>query len=208
MCSSPTTVGSLEHNLVAVRHSVSTSERATRSGHVGGVIWLTGLSASGKSTLAMGLERALFDRGWSAFVLDGDNLRHGLNAGLGFTPADRSENVRRIGQVAALFAQSGQICICACISPFQIDRTAARMAAQPHPFIEVHVNADLDTCETRDPKGLYRKARSGGLTGLTGIDSPYEIPLQPDLVLDTQKNDIAACLQTLESLVVKVCLAD
>ncbi|QIL80954.1 adenylyl-sulfate kinase [Diaphorobacter sp. HDW4A] len=194
-----------ERNVIAVSHTVSVAERATRYGHVGAVIWLTGLSASGKSTMAMALERALFARSWSTYVLDGDNLRHGLNADLGFSPKDRSENVRRIGRVAALFADAGQICISACISPFQEDRAAARTAAQPHRFIEIHVSADLNTCEGRDPKGLYRKARSGSLPGFTGIDSPYEVPHQPDLVLNTQANDIATCLRTLETLVVAQC---
>lgn len=195
------------HNVVAVAHAVSAAERAVRSGHFGAVVWLTGLSASGKSTLAMALERALFVRGWSAFVLDGDNLRHGLNADLGFSQKDRSENVRRIGRVAALFADAGQICIIACISPFQDDRAAARAAAQPYRFIEVYTCADLNTCEGRDPKGLYRKARSGALPGFTGIDSPYEAPQHPDLLLDTQSHDMPTCLRSLEALVVQQCLA-
>lgn len=195
-------------NIVAVNHAVNATERAARSGHFGAVVWLTGLSASGKSTLAMALERALFSRGWSVFVLDGDNLRHGLNADLGFSPQDRSENVRRIGRVAALFAEAGHICITACISPFQNDRAAARAAAQPHRFIEVYTSADLNTCEGRDPKGLYRRARSGALPGFTGIDSPYEAPQHPDLLLNTQSHDMSTCLCTLEELVVRQCLAD
>src|SRR6185369_17713416 len=142
-------------NLVAVAHHVTSAERASKSGHVGAVVWLTGLPGSGKSTLAMALERKFFDLGWQAYTLDGDNVRRGLNADLGFSPEDRQENIRRIGEVAALFADSGLVCITAFISPFDDDRARARAAAGRRPFFEIYVKSELATCEARDPKGLY-----------------------------------------------------
>jgi bifunctional enzyme CysN/CysC len=166
-------------------HQLDRRERVSRYGHAGAVVWLTGLSGAGKSTLAMALERSLMQRGYAAYVIDGDNLRHGLNADLGFTPDDRRENVRRAAEVAALFADAGLVCIVALISPYRDDRERARSAASPHLFFEVFVDAPLVLCETRDPKGLYRRARSGQIAGFTGIDAPYEAPVAPDLVIDT-----------------------
>lgn len=150
----------------------------------GAVIWLTGLSGSGKSTLAQALAQRLEQRGHACYVLDGDVLRTGLNADLGFSPEDRSENIRRAGEVAALFADAGLVCIAAFISPYRADRALARRACKT-PFHEVYVKADLATCEGRDPKGLYRKARKGALPGFTGIDAPYEAPLAAELVVET-----------------------
>jgi len=184
-------------NLTPMRHQVTDVERTARMGHAGAVVWLTGLSGAGKSTLAMALERRLFDAGYAAYVLDGDNVRRGLNANLGFSPEDRQENIRRIGEVAALFADAGFICITAFISPYRDDRQRAREATRGGQFLEVHVRADLAVCEARDPKGLYWKARHGEIKGFTGIDSPYEEPDAPELVVDTSQQDIATCVDQL-----------
>jgi adenylyl-sulfate kinase len=192
-------------NLVAVAHQVSAAERASRAGHAGAVVWLTGLPGSGKSTLAMALERKLIDQGWSAYTLDGDNVRRGLNADLGFSPQDRQENIRRIGEVAALFADAGTICIAAFISPYREDRTRARAAAGGRRFFEVHVNSALATCERRDPKGHYRKARSGELKEFTGVDAPYEAPERPDIAIDTESQDVEASVAQLLAFVVARC---
>jgi bifunctional enzyme CysN/CysC len=192
-------------NVTAVDHHISAAERGGRSGHVGAIVWLTGLSGAGKSTLAMALERALFDRGWGAYAIDGDNVRRGLNADLGFSPQDRQENIRRIGEVAALFADAGLVCITAFISPFDDDRAQARAAAGHRLFLEVYVKSELATCEARDPKGLYGKARRGEIKSFTGIDSPYEEPSAPDLVIDTQNADESACIAQLVSFVVARC---
>jgi len=195
----------VSRNVIAVDHHISAAERAARSGHVGAIVWLTGLSGSGKSTLAMALERALFDRGWAAYTIDGDNVRRGLNADLGFSPEDRQENIRRVGEVAALFADAGLVCITAFISPFDDDRERARATAGARPFFEVYVKSELATCEARDPKGLYGKARRGEIKGFTGIDSPYEEPTAPDLVIDTQNADEPACIAQLVAFVTARC---
>lgn len=170
--------------------------------HEGAVIWLTGLSASGKSSLANGLERALVRHGYGCYVLDGDTLRKGLNADLGFSPGDRRENTRRVGAVAGLFADAGLVCIVAVISPYREDRAQARqLCAQG--FHEVHVAADLQTCEARDPKGLYQKARAGELNEFTGISAPYEAPLRPQLYLDTAGETLEVSLEALVSYVLE-----
>ena len=184
-------------NVVRVEHRIGATERAERAGHRGGVIWLTGLSASGKSTLALELERRLFERGYQVYVLDGDNIRHGLNADLGFSPEERSENIRRVGEVGALFARAGFIALSAFISPYRSDRTRAREAAEDGMFHEVFVNADLATCEARDPKGLYKKARAGEIADFTGIDAPYEEPEAPELVIDTSGSTVDASVDAL-----------
>jgi len=181
-------------NIYAVHYLVDPEMRARRHGHYGGVFWFTGLSGAGKSTLAMAVEKELFERGINAYVLDGDNVRHGLNADLGFSPEDRTENIRRVGEVAALQADAGLVVITAFISPYQADRDRARQAA-PHHFHEIHVKADLATCERRDPKGLYKKAREGEIKEFTGIDSPYEPPENPDMVVDTQVSDLETCVK-------------
>ena len=182
-------------HLTRVAHSVATTEREGQNGHLGGVLWLTGLSGSGKSTLAFALEEALFARGYQVYVLDGDNIRHGLNADLGFTRRDRTENIRRVGEVAALFAEAGLICISAFISPYKADRAAARLAAKGR-FHEVYLDADLATCERRDPKGLYRKARAGQIADFTGVSAPYEEPTSPDLVIRSAETDVETGLAT------------
>jgi bifunctional enzyme CysN/CysC len=185
-------------NLTAVAHRVTTDQRARRNGHRGGVLWLTGLSGAGKSTIAMAVEQELFRRGLHVFVLDGDNVRRGLSANLGFAPEDRAENIRRVGEVAALFAEAGEIVITAFISPYRTDRDRAREAAMlsgaAGGFHEIHVKADLATCERRDPKGLYQKARAGTIADFTGISAPYEPPLNPELVVDTDRLDIATAV--------------
>ena len=157
-------------------------------------VWFTGLSGAGKSTLAMAVEQALFRRGYHVYVLDGDNVRQGLNANLGFSPEDRAENIRRVGEVAALFADAGMIAITAFISPYRADRQRARDAARGA-FHEIYIEADLATCELRDPKGLYRKARRGEIGEFTGISAPYEPPEAPELVVDTASADIASCVE-------------
>lgn len=171
-------------NITAVETRVSTDARWAANGHRSGVLWLTGLSGAGKSTLALELEHALFRKGWQAYVLDGDNIRFGLSSDLGFAPEDRAENIRRVGEVAALFARAGMLVITAFISPYREDRDRARAVA-PDLFHEVHVKADLAVCETRDPKGLYRKARKGEIKDFTGISAPYETPAAPELEIDT-----------------------
>jgi len=192
-------------NLVPVHHQIGTRERATRAGHRGAVVWLTGLSGAGKSTLALALERRLFDRGWGVYTLDGDNVRTGLNADLGFSPTDRQENLRRIGEVAALFADAGLVCVTAFISPYRDERARARAAAGEHPFLEVWVSSSLVECERRDPKGHYRRARAGEIRGFTGIDSPYETPESADLVLDTQAMSVDEATDALVAFVVARC---
>ncbi len=176
-------------NLTSVEHRISAAHRTERNGHCGGVLWFTGLSGSGKSTLAMAVEQRLFNKGYHVYVLDGDNVRGGLNANLGFSPEDRAENIRRVGEVAGLFADSGVICITAFISPYRADRERARAAAKGG-FHEIYIQAGLDACERRDPKGLYRKARAGKIADFTGISAPYEAPNRAELVVDTEAAEI------------------
>lgn len=165
--------------------SVSKAERQALNGHKSCILWFTGLSGSGKSTLANALAKALHQRQVRTFVLDGDNIRHGLNKDLGFSPEDRTENIRRIGEVAKLFVEAGIVTLTAFISPFRADREQVRAMVEEGEFIEVYVKCDLQTCEQRDPKGLYRKARAGQIPEFTGISSPYEEPLQPEITVDT-----------------------
>jgi bifunctional enzyme CysN/CysC len=173
-------------NTTTVEHLVSRAEREKRNAHRGVVLWLTGLSGAGKSTLAMRAERALHDRGRHAYVLDGDNVRHGLNGDLGYSAEDRAENVRRVGHVARLMADAGIVVLVPLISPYRADRDLVRAlhAEAGLPFVEVFVDTPIEVCEQRDPKGLYAKARAGEITGFTGIDDPYEAPVAPEIVLD------------------------
>jgi bifunctional enzyme CysN/CysC len=168
--------------------------RAAGTGQRGATVWLTGLSGSGKSTVAVALEALLVGRGQAAYVLDGDNLRHGLNGDLGFSSEDRSENVRRVGEVARLFADAGVVALVPLISPYRADRDRARAAhvAAGVPFVEVFVDTPIEVCEQRDPKGLYARARAGEITGFTGIDDPYEAPDSPELRLVPDHGDPAA----------------
>ena len=161
----------------------------------GCVIWFTGLSGSGKSTIANQVAVRLHQSGRITYVLDGDNIRHGLNKNLGFSPEDRQENIRRIGEVAKLFADAGLITTTAFISPYRQDRDAVRDIMSPDRFIEVFVDCPLEVCENRDPKGLYKKARAGELKGFTGIDAPYEAPQSPELVVNTNELDVAGCTE-------------
>jgi bifunctional enzyme CysN/CysC len=171
-------------DLTKVEHKVTMEDRWRINRHRGGILWLTGLSGAGKSTIAMEVERRLFQKGYQVFVLDGDNVRQGLNSDLGFGPEDRAENIRRIGEAAHLFAQAGMIVITAFISPYRADRDRARAIA-PALFHEVHVEASVEECQRRDPKGLYAKARQGVIAEFTGVSAPYEAPLKPELVIDT-----------------------
>lgn len=185
------------HNLSITESRVSSEMRHARNAHTGGVLWFTGLPGSGKSTMAIELERALFERGYQVFVLDGDNLRQALNIDLGFSPHDRAENIRRVGQVAALFARAGFITIAAFISPYRADRAGGRAAAAGLPFHEIFCNADLAVCEGRDPKGHYQMARRGEILDYTGISAPYEMPEECDLIVDTGHATIGQCLDEL-----------
>ena len=192
-------------NVTVVEHRVSADKRAARNGHRGGVLWFTGLSGSGKSTLAIEVEQRLLSLGYQAYVLDGDNMRRGLNANLGFSPDDRAENIRRVGQVAALFAEAGFLVISAFISPYLSDRTRARAAAEDlgaGGFHEIHIHAPLEECERRDPKGLYKRARSGEIADFTGISAPYEAPENPEMLIDTVSGSIDECAARIVEYVV------
>ncbi len=169
---------------------VERRDREQLLGQRGVTVWLTGLSGSGKSTIAVAAEKALLERGRHGYVLDGDNIRHGLNKNLGFSPADRTENIRRIGEVAKLFTDAGVIVMSSFISPYRADRDAVRAIMGKGDFVEVHVKADVATCEGRDVKGLYKKARAGEIPEFTGISAPYEAPERPELVLDTQAQTV------------------
>lgn len=186
--------------------NVSREERAKLLKSTGATLWFTGLSASGKSTIACALEQVLVQRGIHCYRLDGDNIRMGLNKNLGFSAEDRAENIRRIGEVAKLFADSGCIALTSFISPYRADRDAARATHEKDtlgaiPFIEVFVDAPIEVCEQRDPKGLYKKARAGQIKGFTGIDDPYEAPSNPELVLKPEtmsiEDSVRACLKLL-----------
>jgi bifunctional enzyme CysN/CysC len=183
-------------NLTEVDHRVDSARRIARNRHKPGVLWFTGLSGAGKSTLAMALEQRLFDKGYQVYVLDGDNVRTGLNANLGFSPEDRTENIRRVGEVAALLADAGLIVITAFISPYRADRDRARETAGAA-FREVFINADVATCEARDPKGLYKRARARDIKEFTGVSAPYEEPTNPDISVDTSGRGIEECLDEL-----------
>ncbi|MFS0776778.1 adenylyl-sulfate kinase [Neobacillus sp. 3P2-tot-E-2] len=178
--------------------SVSKKERHVRNEHKSCVLWFTGLSGSGKSTLANSVDYALFQEGYRSYVLDGDNIRHGLNRDLSFRPADRKENIRRIGEVAKLFVDSGLIVSSAFISPFREDRELVRQMFEDGEFVEVFVECPIQVCENRDPKGLYKKARKGEIPDFTGISSPYETPILPEVVIET---DIMTIAQSVEIII-------
>ncbi|HKI46494.1 MAG TPA: adenylyl-sulfate kinase [Balneolales bacterium] len=169
---------------------LKTEDYEKRNGHRSGVVWFTGLSGSGKSTVARALQHELFGRGCMVYVLDGDNVRHGLNSDLGFDETDRKENIRRISEVAGLFQSAGFIVLTAFISPFREDRDRARKIIEPAPFVEVFVDTDIEVCQTRDPKGLYKKALNGDIKDFTGISSPYEAPEKPEIVLPTTEQSV------------------
>ena len=184
-------------NIVWHDHKITRAERSVNKNQKPWVVWFTGLSGSGKSTIANALDVALHKRGYHTCLLDGDNVRHGLCSDLGFSDNDREENIRRVGEVCKLFADAGLIVMSAFISPFTSDRRMVRKLFPAGEFIEVFMDTPLETCEERDPKGLYRKARSGEIKHFTGIDSPYEIPSHPELRLDTSTMSVETCVDTL-----------
>lgn len=198
----------MSRNIVWHPGRVDRADRAAITGGPGATVWITGLSGSGKSTIAHRAETLLIEQGRAAYTLDGDNVRHGLNADLGFTAADRAENVRRVGEVARLMADAGLVVFASLISPYRRDRDAVRRAhdAAGIPFYEIHVATPVEICEERDPKGLYVKARAGEITGFTGVDDPYESPESPDLVLDTTDTDAAVLAAELVALLDAVAL--
>lgn len=188
-------------NIVWHKQTLSKEERSTLKQQRSAILWFTGFSGSGKSTVANALEQALFQRGYHTYLLDGDNVRHGLNKNLGFSAEDREENIRRIGEVAKLFVDSGVIVLTAFISPYRHDRRLVRDLVGEGEFIEVFVDTPLEVCESRDPKGLYKKARAGEIKHFTGIDDPYEIPEHPEITLHTDKQSVEeSVVQILEEL--------
>lgn len=190
----------MAENLTWHPGTVTPEDRRRLLGHGSAIVWLTGLSGSGKSTVARLVEKRLIDRGALAYVLDGDNIRHGLNADLGFSEADRAENIRRVSEVAKLLADAGVIVLTAFISPFRADRARARSIAPAGTFIEVHVATPLEECERRDPKGLYAKARAGRIADFTGLDSPYEPPEAPELTIGAASESAEAGSERIVSL--------
>jgi adenylylsulfate kinase len=182
-------------NIVWHEASVQRADRAEQRGHRSVILWFTGLSGAGKSTLANAVNRELFSRGLASYLLDGDNIRHGLCNDLGFSDDHRVENIRRIGEVAKLFLDAGVITLTAFVSPFRSDRARARALVAPGDFFEIHCAADLAVCEQRDTKGLYAKARAGDIPHFTGISSPYEPPENPELRIQTGSQPIEACVQ-------------
>ncbi|MEK4219459.1 MULTISPECIES: adenylyl-sulfate kinase [unclassified Bacillus (in: firmicutes)] len=183
----------MTHNPNIVWHPavIQKSDRQSLNGHKSCALWFTGLSGSGKSVLANAVDEKLYHMGIRSYVLDGDNIRHGLNRDLGFRAEDRIENIRRIGEVAKLFVDSGQMILTAFISPFREDRDMVRELFPDGEFLEIYVKCPLQICEQRDPKGLYKKARNGDIKHFTGIDSPYEAPLSPDLIIESDQTSIA-----------------
>jgi adenylylsulfate kinase len=177
-------------NIVWHQGAVTREDRERLNGHRGCTVWLTGLSGSGKSTIAVELEKRLWERGVRAYILDGDNIRHGLNKNLGFSPEDRTENIRRIGEVAKLFTDAGTVTVTAFISPYRADRDQVRALMQDGDFVEVHVDCPVEVCEQRDVKGLYKKARAGEIKEFTGISDPYEAPLHAEVVCRTDRESV------------------
>jgi adenylylsulfate kinase len=179
-------------NIVWHHGTVTRAEREQMNGHKACIVWLTGLSGSGKSTVAVDLEKRLWERGVRAYILDGDNIRHGLNKNLGFSPEDRTENIRRIGEVAKLFTEAGVVAVTAFISPYRADRDQVRAIMGAGDFVEVHVDCPVEVCEQRDVKGLYKKARAGEIKEFTGISAPYEAPEKAELTINTAGQSVEA----------------
>jgi adenylylsulfate kinase len=197
-------IGEKSSDVVWHQASILTEQRITANGHQPVVLWYTGLSGSGKSTVANAVDKMLFDLGCKTYVLDGDNVRHGLNGDLSFTDTDRIENIRRIGEVAKLFVDAGLIVSTAFISPFLADRKMVRDLLPNGVFVEVFIDTPIDVCESRDPKGLYKKARSGEIKNFTGIDSSYDVPLSPEIHVETALDSIEGCAsQVVDYLVEK-----
>jgi len=182
-------------NIVWSESQVQAAQREKILGNKPATLWFTGLSGSGKSTLALATELALVERGINAFILDGDNVRHGLNSNLGFSPEDRTENIRRIGEVCKLLCDAGMIVFSAFISPYRADRDLVRDKHQAGQFIEVLIDAPLAVCESRDVKGLYEKARAGVIPEFTGISAPYEAPTNPEITVNTAEHSLEECVQ-------------
>lgn len=182
-------------HVVIHNNKITMEDRNHLNGHKSYVLWLTGLSGAGKSTLAVELERELYKRQIRSYILDGDNIRHGLNNDLGFSPEDRQENIRRIGEVAKLFFNAGIVILSAFISPYQKDRNSVRKLFKPGAFVEIYVKCALDECERRDPKKLYQKAHQGIIQDFTGISSPYEAPINPELIIETDNQSLEESLQ-------------
>ena len=191
-----------KNNITPHESLITRADRKSAFGHGSCVVWLTGLSGSGKSTIAAEVERILLTRGVHTYVLDGDNVRYGLSSDLGFSDEDRRENIRRIGEVTKLFVDAGMVVFTAFISPFREDRDRVRSLLGPGKFLEIYTKCPLELCETRDPKGLYAKARAGEITDFTGIDSPYEEPLDPELVLDTGVLSPQECAKAIIELLI------
>jgi adenylylsulfate kinase len=191
-------------NTLKHQSSITCQQRALQNGHRGAIIWFTGLSGSGKSTLAHAVEKALFERGCRVYVLDGDNVRHGLCADLGFSEANRQENIRRVGEMAKLFMDAGMIVITALISPYRADRDKVRAIINANSFAEIYCSTPIEVCENRDVKGLYQKARSGEIRQFTGISSPYEAPKKPELAINAAsvsiESSVTQVLHVIENL--------
>ncbi|WP_458411816.1 adenylyl-sulfate kinase [Schinkia sp. CFF1] len=177
-------------NIVWHRAQVRKHDRHRLNGHKSAILWFTGFSGAGKSSLSVAVEKELHKRGIRTYVLDGDNIRHGLNRNLGFTPEDRTENIRRIGEVSKLFVDAGVLTLTAFISPYRMDRDMVRAMVEDGEFVEIYVKCALAECERRDPKGLYKKARNGEIKGFTGIDAPYEPPQNPELIVETDQESL------------------
>lgn len=190
-------------NVVWHHATVTCARREAQNGHRGAIIWFTGLSGSGKSTLAHEVEESLHQRGCRTFVLDGDNVRHGLCGDLGFSVQDRQENIRRIGEMAKLFMQAGVIVLTAFISPYRADRERVRGMVEQGDFIEIYCDTPIDICETRDVKGIYKKARAGEIADFTGISAPYEVPAKPEITVDTGTLELDNCVQQLIDAITK-----
>lgn len=192
-----------DNNIVWHNQSITKEKRLTLLNQKPCILWFTGLSGSGKSTIANAVELELFKRGRKTYLLDGDNVRHGLNKDLGFSEQDRIENIRRIGEVAKLFVDSGLIVLTAFISPFKSDRQIARSLVKYDEFIEVFIDTPLEVCEQRDPKGLYKKARDGAIKNFTGISSPYEAPEDPQIHIKTDEHSIEECVDIVINYLIK-----
>jgi adenylylsulfate kinase len=190
-------------NVVWHARHINKAMREIRNKHKAAVLWFTGLSASGKSTIAVEVDKLLFTMGAATYILDGDNVRHRLCRDLGFSPEDREENIRRIGEMAWLFADSGAIVLTAFISPYRRDRDLARSLMKPGEFFEIFIKADIETCKQRDPKGLYKKALAGEIKDFTGISAPYEEPENPELVIDTMQHDIDECAKQIVDFLIE-----
>ncbi|WP_010494548.1 adenylyl-sulfate kinase [Paenibacillus elgii] len=199
-------MGTSSKNIVWHHGAIGRRERQRINGHGSFALWLTGLSGSGKSSIAVELENRLYHEGIRTYILDGDNIRHGLNNNLGFSPEDRKENLRRVGEVAKLFVDAGVISVAAFISPYNEDRSMVRNMFKANEFIEIYVSCPLEQCEERDPKGLYKKARAGEIREFTGISAPYEVPLNPELVIETDKYSVHECVDLIISYLEQKCL--